>query len=150
MFESLQDKFGSLFRNLSGKGKISESNVRDAMREVRTALLEADVHFDVVNKFVAEVQEKALGTEVISSLEPGQQMIKIVYDELVKLMGTDTEVGELTGAPPTPRIMFVEPGPTIIMLAGLQGSGKTTTCGKLATYLKTKGKNPLLVACDLQ
>lgn len=150
MFESLQDKFGSLFRNLSGKGKISESNVREAMREVRTAILEADVHFDVVNTFVAEVQKQALGTEVISSLEPGQQMIKIVYDELVKLMGTDTEVGEMTGGAPTPRIMFVEPGPTIIMLAGLQGSGKTTTCGKLALYLKTKGKNPLLVACDLQ
>ena len=139
MFESLQDRFGTFFRNLSGKGKISEANVRDAMRDVRTALLEADVHFDVVNQFVADVQEKALGTEVLASLEPGQQMIKIVYDELTNLMG-----------PVDTRLYFVEPGPTIIMMAGLQGSGKTTTCGKLALYLKSKGKNPLLVACDLQ
>lgn len=139
MFETLQERFGSLFRNLTGKGKISESNVRDAMREVRTALLEADVHFDVVNKFVADVTEKAVGTEVLSSVEPGQQMIKVVFDELVNLMG-----------PVDSRVMFVEPGPTVIMMCGLQGSGKTTTCGKLALYLKKQGKNPLLVACDLQ
>ena len=156
MFESLQDKFGTFFRNLSGKGKISESNVKDAMREVRTALLEADVHFDVVNQFVAEVTQKALGTEVLASLEPGQQMIKIVYDELIRLMGTDEDVAEAgaEGAPrmaaAAPRIMFVDPPPTILMMCGLQGSGKTTTCGKLAVYLKAKGKNPLLVAADLQ
>jgi len=139
MFESLQDRFGTFFRNLGGKGKISESNVRDAMKDVRTALLEADVHFDVVNKFVEDVTQKAVGTEVLSSLEPGQQMIKIVYDELCNLMG-----------PVDTRLYFVEPGPTVIMMCGLQGSGKTTTCGKLAMYLKSKGKNPLLVACDLQ
>jgi len=139
MFESLQERFGSLFRNLTGKGKISEDNVRDAMREVRTALLEADVHFDVVNQFVGDVTKKAIGTEVLASVEPGQQMIKIVYDELVNLMG-----------PIDTRIMFVSPPPTIIMMCGLQGSGKTTTCGKLALYLKSKGKNPLLVAADLQ
>lgn len=139
MFETLQERFGTLFRNLSGKGKISEDNVRDAMREVRTALLEADVHYDVVNQFVKDIQEKAVGTEVLSSLEPGQQMVKIVYDELTNLMG-----------PVDSRIYLVEPGPTVIMMAGLQGSGKTTTCGKLAQYLKAKGKNPLLVACDLQ
>jgi len=139
MFESLQDKFGSFFRGLSGKGKISEGNVRDAMREVRTALLEADVHYDVVNKFVKDVTEKAIGTEVLASLEPGQQIIKIVYDELCNLMG-----------PVDSRFYFVEPGPTIVMMCGLQGSGKTTTCGKLAMYLKGKGKNPLLVAADLQ
>ncbi|HVT81454.1 MAG TPA: signal recognition particle protein [Phycisphaerae bacterium] len=156
MFESLQDKFGSLFRNLTGKGKISESNVRDAMKEVRTALLEADVHYDVVNKFVAEVTEKAVGTVVLSNVEPGQQMIKIVYDELIRLMGTEEEVSEAgaEGAPrmaaQAPRIMFVDPPPTIVMMCGLQGSGKTTTCGKLAQYLKSKGKNPLLVAADLQ
>ncbi len=156
MFDSLQDKFGSLFRNLTGKGKISETNVRDAMKEVRTALLEADVHYDVVNKFVAEVTEKAVGTVVLSTVEPGQQMIKIVYDELIRLMGTDEEVTEAgaEGAPrmagDAPRIMFVEPPPTILMMCGLQGSGKTTTCGKLAMYLKSKGKNPLLVAADLQ
>jgi len=158
MFESLQDKFGSLFRNLAGKGKISEANVREAMKEVRTALLEADVHYDVVNTFVAEVTQKALGTEVLASLEPGQQMIKIVYDELIRLMGTDEDVAE-AGAEGTagprmaaqaPRILFVDPPPTIIMMCGLQGSGKTTTCGKLALYVKSKGKNPLLVAADLQ
>ncbi|HEY4330518.1 MAG TPA: signal recognition particle protein [Phycisphaerae bacterium] len=156
MFESLQEKFGSVFRNLTGKGKISESNVRDAMKEVRTALLEADVHFDVVNQFVSDVTQKALGTEVLSSLEPGQQMVKIVYDELIRLMGTDEEVTEAgaEGAPrmaaAAPRILFVDPPPTVIMMCGLQGSGKTTTCGKLALYLKAKGKNPLLVAADLQ
>src|SRR3954466_16343224 len=89
MFESLQDKFGSLFRNLAGKGKISESNVKEGMREVRTALLEADVHYDVVNQFVSDVTQKALGTEVLASVEPGQQMIKIVYDELIRLMGDE-------------------------------------------------------------
>ncbi len=145
MFDSLQDRFGTLFRNLTGKGKISESNVRDAMKEVRTALLEADVHFDVVNQFVSDVTQKALGTEVLASVEPGQQMIKIVYDELCNLMGTAAEDSGSAA-----RIMFVEPGPTIIMMCGLQGSGKTTTCGKLALYLKSKGKNPLLVAADLQ
>jgi signal recognition particle subunit SRP54 len=156
MFESLQDKFGSLFRNLAGKGKISETNVKDAMQEVRTALLEADVHFDVVNQFVADVTQKAIGTVVLSSVEPGQQMIKIVYDELIRLMGTEEEVAEAgsEGAPrlaqAAPRIMFVDPPPTVIMMCGLQGSGKTTTCGKLAQYLKAKGKNPLLVAADLQ
>jgi signal recognition particle subunit SRP54 len=139
MFESLQDRFGSLFRNLTGKGKISESNVRDAMKEVRTALLEADVHFDVVNTFVSDVTAQAVGTEVLASLEPGQQIIKIVFDELVKLMG-----------PVDSRIMFVDPPPTIVMMCGLQGTGKTTTCGKLAQYLKAKGKQPLLVAADLQ
>ena len=136
MFDSLQEKFGTLFRNLSGKGKISEANVAEAMTEVRTALLEADVHFDVVNQFVKDVQEKALGAEVLSSLEPGQQMIKIVYDELCTLMGEPLP----EGAAVPPRIYFVEPGPTIIMMCGLQGSGKTTTCGKLALYLKSKGK----------
>src|SRR2546427_8971709 len=128
MFESLQDKFGTLFRNLAGKGKISEANVRDAMKEVRTALLEADVHFDVVNQFVSDVTQKAIGTEVLSSLEPGQQMIKIVYDELIRLMGTDEEVVEAgaEGAPrmsgAAPRILFVDPPPTILMMCGLQGS----------------------------
>src|ERR1044071_3656693 len=92
MFESLQEKFGTLFRNLSGKGKISESNVQDAMRDVRTALLAADVHYDVVNEFVGDVTKKALGTEVLSSVEPGQQMIKIVYDELIRLMGDEEQV----------------------------------------------------------
>ncbi|MGN6369459.1 MAG: signal recognition particle protein [Phycisphaerae bacterium] len=150
MFESLQDKFGTLFRNLSGKGKISEGNVRDAMREVRTALLEADVHYDVVNRFVSDVTQKAVGTEVLASVEPGQQMVKIVYDELVRLMGEQEFTEDGQPVPQPPRILFVDPPPTILMMCGLQGSGKTTTCGKLALYLKSKGKNPLLVAADLQ
>src|SRR3954453_17534108 len=95
MFDSLQDKFGTLFRNLAGKGKISESNVRDAMKEVRTALLEADVHFDVVNTFVSDVTQKAIGTEALASIEPGQQMIKIVYDELIRLMGNEEDLTQV-------------------------------------------------------
>lgn len=158
MFESLQDRFGSLFRNLTGKGKITEANVRDAMKEVRTALLEADVHFDVVNQFVSEVTQKSIGTEVLASVEPGQQMIKIVYDELIRLMGDESDLTQVVEGPDgkpampvaAPRILFVTPPPTILMMCGLQGSGKTTTCGKLAMYLKSKGKNPLLVAADLQ
>src|SRR5579864_8504428 len=94
MFESLQDKFGALFRNLSGKGKITEGNVREAMKEVRTALLEADVHYDVVNTFVSDVTQKAIGTEVLAAIEPGQQMIKIVYDELIRLMGDNVQFDE--------------------------------------------------------
>jgi signal recognition particle subunit SRP54 len=158
MFESLQERFGSLFRNIAGKGKITEANVRDAMREVRTALLEADVHFDVVNKFVSDVTQKAIGTDVLAAVEPGQQMIKIVYDELIRLMGDEQDLTQIPtdaeGKPQmpvaAPRILFVTPPPTILMMCGLQGSGKTTTCGKLAMYLKSKGKNPLLVAADLQ
>ncbi len=139
MFDSLSDKFSTLFRNLSGRGKITEANVRQAMEEVRTALLEADVHVEVVENFCRRVTEQAVGTEVLSSVEPGQQMIKIVFDQLVELMG-----------PVDSSIFYVDPPPTIIMMCGLQGSGKTTTCGKLAMYLKSKGKNPLLVAADTQ
>lgn len=109
------------------------------MREVRTALLEADVHYDVVRKFCDDVVDKALGAEVIQSLRPGDVMVKIVHDELVELMG-----------PVDSQLYFVSPGPTIIMMAGLQGAGKTTTCGKLGKYLISKGKRPLLTACDLQ
>src|SRR2546423_8700921 len=139
MFTTLTDKFQGVFRSLSGRGRISEENIREAMREVRTALLEADVNFQVVNDFVDHVTQKAIGTEVIKSLQPDQLMVKIVYDELVNLMG-----------PVDTQIYFVQPGPTVIMMCGLQGSGKTTTCGKLATYLKAKGRNPLLAAADLQ
>ncbi len=139
MFETLTDKFSGLFRNLSGRGRISEENVRDAMREVRTALLEADVNYDVVKNFTDEVLKKASGEEVIKSLQPGQLMVRIVYDELVQLMG-----------PVDTSILFVDPGPTVIMMCGLQGSGKTTTCGKLAKYLVGKGRHPLLAAADLQ
>src|SRR6476620_1902797 len=139
MLEALTDKLGGVFRSLSGRGKISEENVREAMREVRTALLEADVNFKVVRDFTDAVVEKAIGEHVIQSLKPGEVMIKIVYDELVELM-----------VPVDTRIYFVTPGPTVIMMAGLQGSGKTTTVGKLALYLKGKGHHPLLAAVDLQ
>ncbi len=139
MFDSLSDKFSTLFRSLSGRGKITEANVREAMEEVRTALLEADVHVDVVRDFCSRVTEQAVGTQVLSSVEPGQQMVKIVFDQLVDLMG-----------PVDSSLFYVDPPPTIIMMCGLQGSGKTTTCGKLAMYLKGLGKNPLLVAADTQ
>src|SRR3982751_4838913 len=139
MLETLTDKFNSVFRNLSGRGRISEENIREAMREVRTALLEADVNFKVVNDFTEHVIQKALGEEVIRSLQPGQLMVKIVYDELVNLLG-----------PVDTQIYFVQPGPTVIMMCGLQGSGKTTTCGKLAMFLKSKGHQPMLAAVDLQ
>ena len=124
---------------MSGRGRISEENVRESMREVRTALLEADVHFDVVRKFCEDVVQEAMGAEVIKTLRPGQLMQKICHDQLVALMG-----------PVDTSIYFVSPGPTVIMMAGLQGSGKTTTCGKLAMLLAKKGKKTLLTACDLQ
>jgi len=139
MFDTLTNKFSDAFRGLSGRGKISEENIREAMRDVRTALLEADVNLGVVKEFVEKVQQKAIGQEVIKSLKPGELMVKIVYDELVELMG-----------PVDTKIYFVQPPPTIIMMCGLQGSGKTTTCGKLAKYLVSKGHHPLLAAADLQ
>ncbi|MEX2389743.1 MAG: signal recognition particle protein [Phycisphaeraceae bacterium] len=151
MFGNLSDKFESALRKLSGQGKISESNVREAMDDVRTALLEADVHYEVVEQFVASVQDKALGQEVLSAVKPGQQMIKIVHDELVELLGgRPIEDAEDAAQPEAPPLMYVQPGPTIIMMSGLQGSGKTTTCGKLAAYLKKRGKKAMLVAADLQ
>ncbi|HEY7116173.1 MAG TPA: signal recognition particle protein [Tepidisphaeraceae bacterium] len=139
MLDTLTDKLGGVFRSLSGRGRISEENVREAMRDVRTALLEADVNFKVVREFTDTVLDKAIGAKVIESLKPGEVMVKIVYDELVNLMG-----------PVDTRIYFVQPGPTVIMMAGLQGSGKTTTVGKLAKYLVSKGHHPLLAAADLQ
>jgi signal recognition particle subunit SRP54 len=139
MLDNLQAKFSDVFRGLSGRGKISEENIREAMRDVRTALLEADVNFGVVKEFVDKVQQKAIGQDVIRSLKPGDLMVKIVYDELVELMG-----------PVDTKIYFVQPPPTVIMMCGLQGSGKTTTCGKLAKYLIGKGHHPLLAAADLQ
>ena len=139
MFEALTDRFDGFFRRLSGRGRITEENVREAMGDVRQALLEADVHFKVVRQFCEDVTQKALGQEVIKSLHPGQVMIKVVHDELVELMG-----------PVDPRIYYVSPPPTIIMMTGLQGSGKTTTCGKLARHILAQGKHPLVVACDLQ
>ena len=139
MFESLTEKFNSVFRSLAGRGRITEANVSDAMRDVRKALLEADVNYSVVKKFCKDVTQAAIGAEVIKSLHPSQVLVKIVTDELTKLMG-----------PVDTRIYFVSPGPTVIMLAGLQGGGKTTTAAKLAKYLVANGKTPLLVADDLQ
>lgn len=139
MFDALTEKFNGVFRSLSGKGKITEANVSEAMRQVRKALLEADVNYNVAKQFCKDVTVAAVGAEVIKSLHPSQIMVKIVNDELTKLMG-----------PVDTNIYFVSPGPTIIMLAGLQGCGKTTTAAKLAKYIVAKGKNPLLVADDLQ
>jgi len=139
MFDALGQRFQGVFNSLRGRGKLTEKNVADAMRDVRTALLEADVHVKVIRQFCDEVLDKALGAQVINTLHPDQVMVKIVHDELVRLMG-----------PADPRIPFVTPGPTIILMAGLHGCGKTTTCGKLAKYILAKGKRPLLVAADLK
>ena len=139
MFEALTDKFNNVFKSLSGRGRITEANVTDAMRDVRKALLEADVNYHVVKQFCKDCQQAAMGAEVIKSLHPGQVMVKIVSDELTKLMG-----------PVDSKIYFVSPGPTVIMLAGLQGGGKTTTAAKLAKLLESQGKKPMLVADDLQ
>ncbi len=151
MFGNLSDKFESALRKLSGQANISESNVREAMEDVRTALLEADVHYEVVEGFTREVQQRALGQEVLKSVKPGEQMIKVVYDELVRLLGGTEAVEEGPTAPGAGQpIMYVTPGPTVLMMSGLQGSGKTTTCGKLAGYLKKRGKKVMLAAADLQ
>ena len=137
VFESLSDKLQNTLQRLTGKGKLSEKDIDAAMREVKLALLEADVNFKVVKDFVKAVKERALGKEVLESLTPGQQVIKIVNEELTNLMGT-SEV----------KIDFSKK-PTVIMMCGLQGAGKTTTSGKLANRLKKDGKRPLLVACDV-
>lgn len=142
MFDNLTDKFNHAFRQLSGRGRISETNVSQAMQQVRTALLEADVHYEVVESFVESVTQQAVGSEVLESLKPSQLMIKIVHDQLLELISG--------GEQPESGMMYVDPGPTIIMMCGLQGSGKTTTCGKLAGYLKKRDKNVMLCAADLQ
>jgi signal recognition particle subunit SRP54 len=139
MFDTLTDRLNEVFRKLRGRGKITEDNVREVMRDVRTALLEADVHLDVVRAFTQTVTEQAIGAEVIQTLHPEQVMVKIVHDELINLMG-----------PVDSRIPWVAHPPTIILMAGLQGSGKTTTCAKLAKYCLDKGKRPMLVAADLK
>ena len=138
-FESLTDKLNEVFRNLSGKGRLTESDVRTAMREVKMALLEADVNFKVVKKFVSSVQERAIGADVMNGLNPGQMVIKIVDEEMTELMGSETTEIQL------------QPGreATVIMMAGLQGAGKTTTAAKLAGKFKSKGRKPLLVALDV-
>ncbi|NLN15089.1 MAG: signal recognition particle protein [Tissierellia bacterium] len=138
VFESLSEKLQNALAKLKGKGKLTEKDIDLAMREVRLALLEADVNFKVVKDFVKSVKERAIGAEVMQSLTPGQQVIKIVNEELTKLMG-ESEA----------KIEFASSPPTVILMCGLQGAGKTTTCGKLALNLKKKNKRPLLVACDV-
>ena len=137
-FDSLSEKLQEAFQSLKGKGKITEEDVNLALRQVRTALLEADVNFMVAKDFVKSIKEKALGEEVFGSLNPAQTVIKIVNDELTALLGGTQS-----------RIMISSKPPTIIMLVGLQGAGKTTTAGKLAVYLRKQGKHPMLVAADV-
>ena len=138
VFESLADKLQNTFKALRGKGKLTEADVKAAMREVKLALLEADVNFKIVKEFVQKVTDRAIGQEVMSSLTPGQQVIKIVNEELTTLMGTTRS-----------KLTFSSSPVSVYMMVGLQGSGKTTTCGKLGNYLKKQGKKPLLVACDI-
>lgn len=138
-FENLSEKLNGVFKKLTGKGLLSEKDIDEAMREVKLALLEADVNFKVVKEFVANVKEKAMGEEVMKSLTPGQMVIKIVSDELTALMG---------GA--NSKLTYSPSGFTTILMVGLQGTGKTTTTAKLAAYLKKEGKNPMLAACDVQ
>ena len=138
MFENLSDRLDAAFRKLKGHGKLSEKNIEDGLKEVRMALLEADVHYRVTKGFIADVKERALGQEVLASLTPAQQLIKIVNEELTELMGSQNEDLNLTG-----------PSPVAIMLVGLQGSGKTTTAGKLSVFLRKKGRKPFLVPADV-
>ena len=137
-FENLSEKLQNTFKKLRGKGVLQEADINEAMREVKLALLEADVNFKVVKEFVAAVKEKCLGAEVLESLTPGQQVIKIVNDELISLMGG-------TGS----KLTYSPSGFTVLLMVGLQGTGKTTTCGKLAAWLKKNGKKPMLCACDI-
>jgi len=137
-FESLSDRLQGAFKKLKGKGVLTEADINDAMREVKLALLEADVNFKVVKEFVNDVKEKCMGAEVLESLTPAQQIIKIVNQELVELMGGTNS-----------KLTYSSTGFTTIMMVGLQGTGKTTTCGKLANYLKQNGKKPMLCACDV-
>lgn len=138
MFESLSDKLDSALRAIRGQNKLTEQNVDEALTEVRRALLDADVNFNVVKKFIEDVKEKSLGMEVKGNVLPGQLMIKLIHDELVSLMGSSKS-----------DLIRAQQAPTVIMVAGLQGSGKTTFCGKLANSLKKQGRLPLLVACDI-
>lgn len=137
-FEGLSSRLQEVTRKIKGEARITESNMKDMLREVKLALLEADVNYKIVKEFIASVQEKALGQDVLKSLKPGEQVVKIVRDELTELLGgTDSKIN-ISSNPPT-----------IIMLVGLQGAGKTTFAGKLANYLRKNGKKPMMVACDI-
>src|SRR5215469_16330321 len=137
MFDSLSSKLQNAFRNLRGLGKISEDNVSDSLREVRLALLEADVNFKVARDFIERVKTKSIGAEVVQSVQPGQQIIKIIHDELVDLLGSQNASLNVGGSP------------TCVLMVGLHGSGKTTSSGKLARLLQKQGRQPLLVAADV-
>ncbi len=138
MFGGLTEKLANAFKRFRNRGKLTEADVKEGMREVKLALLEADVNFKVVKDFIKTVTERAVGSEVLESLMPWQQVIKIVNEELIKLMGSETAKLEISSKPPT-----------VVMMVGLQGAGKTTHTGKIASLMKSKGKNPLLVACDV-
>src|SRR5438445_1558778 len=139
MFEGIQKSLGEALKKLRGRGRITEANIREGIGEVRKALLDADVNYNVVNTFVERVTQRSLGQQVLRTIDPSEQIVKIVYDELVALMG-----------PVDPNIPFAKDRPTVIMLCGLQGQGKTTSAGKLALNLRERGRKPLLVAADLQ
>lgn len=138
MFDELTGKLETIFKKLRGYGKLSEKNIQDSLREVRRALLEADVHYKVAREFIARVQEKAVGQEVLRSVTPGQQVVKVVYDEMTRLLGGSAR-----------DIRFSSAGPTLVMIVGLQGSGKTTAAGKLAHHFRLKGRKVLMVAADV-
>src|SRR5271166_513972 len=138
MFDNLSDKLQRVFKNLRGEGKLTAENMEAALREIRVALLEADVHFRVVKQFIEAVKVKAMGEEVLSSLSPAQQVVKIVRDELVKILGSHQS-----------KLRFANEPPTSILIVGLQGSGKTTTTGKLARWLSKNGNSPLMVSVDV-
>src|SRR5512140_2769409 len=138
MFENLQEKLQRAFKNLRGQGTLTQENIQEALKEIRMALLEADVNFKVVKTFIDRVQEKAVGQEVMTALSPAQQIVKIVHDELVEVLGKDTA-----------KLKFASQPPSVILMAGLQGSGKTTTSGKLAHWLKKGGHRPMLVSVDV-
>jgi signal recognition particle subunit SRP54 len=138
MFENLQEKLQRAFKNLRGQGTLTQENIQEALREIRMALLEADVNFKVVKQFIDRVAEKAVGKEVMTALSPAQQVVKIVNDELIEILGRDTA-----------KLRFGSQPPTVVLMAGLQGSGKTTTSGKLASWLKKGGRRPMLVSVDV-
>ena len=138
LFSSLSEKMNHIFSKLTKRGKLTELEIKEAMREIRVALLEADVNYMVAKQFITQVSEKAVGEKVLNSLTPGQQVIKIVNEELTALMGSEQS-----------KLNFSSKPPTIIMMCGLQGAGKTTMSGKLANHLKQQGKKVLLVACDI-
>ena len=138
MFDSLQDKLTKTLRNVQGKGRLSERNMEETLKEIRVALLESDVNYKVVKDFLEKIRQESIGQDVINTVEPGQLLVKIVHDEIVRLLGDDDN-----------QLVFNENGPTVIMLVGLQGTGKTTQVAKLANLLKKQNKKPMMIAADL-